>query len=108
MDRTAAIARSQSALSRHHHCRVQLLSIPSRRLPRLGAGLPAGDMVDRHGDIPGRARLRDVVPREAAGSHGLAERQREGRSHVTKIIVDGAEVDVPPEYTLLQACEVAG
>ena len=27
---------------------------------------------------------------------------------MTKIIVDGAEVDVPPEYTLLQACEVAG
>jgi NADH-quinone oxidoreductase subunit G len=27
---------------------------------------------------------------------------------VTKIIVDGTEVDVPPEYTLLQACEMAG
>jgi NADH-quinone oxidoreductase subunit G len=27
---------------------------------------------------------------------------------MTKIIVDGAEVDVPPEYTLLQACEAAG
>jgi NADH-quinone oxidoreductase subunit G len=27
---------------------------------------------------------------------------------VTKIIVDGTEVDVPPEYTLLQACEQAG
>src|SRR5579871_4046132 len=27
---------------------------------------------------------------------------------MTKIIVDGAEVDVPPEYTLLQACETAG
>jgi NADH-quinone oxidoreductase subunit G len=27
---------------------------------------------------------------------------------VTKIIVDGTEVDVPPEYTLLQACEAAG
>jgi NADH-quinone oxidoreductase subunit G len=27
---------------------------------------------------------------------------------MTKIIVDGTEVDVPPEYTLLQACEVAG
>jgi NADH-quinone oxidoreductase subunit G len=27
---------------------------------------------------------------------------------VTKIIVDGTEVDVPPEYTLLQACETAG
>ncbi|MBL8589159.1 MAG: NADH-quinone oxidoreductase subunit G [Methylobacteriaceae bacterium] len=27
---------------------------------------------------------------------------------MTKIIVDGVEVDVPPEYTLLQACEAAG
>jgi NADH-quinone oxidoreductase subunit G len=27
---------------------------------------------------------------------------------MTKILVDGTEVDVPPEYTLLQACEVAG
>jgi NADH-quinone oxidoreductase subunit G len=27
---------------------------------------------------------------------------------VTKLIVDGKEIDVPPEYTLLQACEAAG
>ena len=27
---------------------------------------------------------------------------------MTKIVVDGHEVDVPPEYTLLQACEAAG
>src|SRR5918999_2115890 len=27
---------------------------------------------------------------------------------MTKLIVDGQEIDVPPEYTLLQACEVAG
>ena len=27
---------------------------------------------------------------------------------MTKLIVDGKEMDVPPEYTLLQACEVAG
>ncbi|HYA81003.1 MAG TPA: NADH-quinone oxidoreductase subunit NuoG [Methylocystis sp.] len=27
---------------------------------------------------------------------------------MTKILVDGAEVDVPPEFTLLQACEQAG
>jgi NADH-quinone oxidoreductase subunit G len=27
---------------------------------------------------------------------------------MTKILVDGAEIDVPPEYTLLQACETAG
>jgi NADH-quinone oxidoreductase subunit G len=27
---------------------------------------------------------------------------------MTKLIVDGHEIDVPPEYTLLQACETAG
>ncbi len=27
---------------------------------------------------------------------------------MTKLIVDGIEIDVPPEYTLLQACETAG
>ncbi len=27
---------------------------------------------------------------------------------MTKLVVDGIEVDVPPEYTLLQACEAAG
>ncbi|MBR0872463.1 NADH-quinone oxidoreductase subunit G [Bradyrhizobium tropiciagri] len=27
---------------------------------------------------------------------------------MSKIIVDGKEIDVPPEYTLLQACEAAG
>jgi NADH-quinone oxidoreductase subunit G len=27
---------------------------------------------------------------------------------MTKIIVDGKEIDAPPEYTLLQACEAAG
>ncbi|HXZ16637.1 MAG TPA: NADH-quinone oxidoreductase subunit NuoG, partial [Roseiarcus sp.] len=27
---------------------------------------------------------------------------------MTKIVIDGKEVDVPPEYTLLQACEAAG
>ena len=27
---------------------------------------------------------------------------------MTKIIIDGTEVDVPPEFTLLQAAEAAG
>ncbi len=27
---------------------------------------------------------------------------------MTKLLIDGVEVDVPPDYTLLQACEVAG
>ena len=27
---------------------------------------------------------------------------------MTKILIDGKEIDVPAEYTLLQACEAAG
>ncbi|TMJ68766.1 MAG: hypothetical protein E6G80_15195, partial [Alphaproteobacteria bacterium] len=27
---------------------------------------------------------------------------------MTKLIVDSKEIDVPPDYTLLQACEAAG
>jgi NADH-quinone oxidoreductase subunit G len=27
---------------------------------------------------------------------------------MTKVLIDGIEIDVPPEYTLLQACEAAG
>jgi NADH-quinone oxidoreductase subunit G len=35
--------------------------------------------------------------------------RRDGRAGgMTKLIVDGKEIDVPPEYTLLQACETAG
>jgi NADH-quinone oxidoreductase subunit G len=35
--------------------------------------------------------------------------QRAGRtSGMTKLVVDGREIDAPPEYTLLQACEAAG
>jgi NADH-quinone oxidoreductase subunit G len=33
---------------------------------------------------------------------------RRDQNPMTKILVDGAEVDVPPDYTLLQACEAAG
>ena len=37
-----------------------------------------------------------------------AMRAPEGQAAMTKLIVDGKEIDVPPEYTLLQACEAAG
>jgi predicted molibdopterin-dependent oxidoreductase YjgC len=37
-----------------------------------------------------------------------ALRSAERARRMTKIIVDGKEIDVPPEYTLLQACEAAG
>src|ERR1700722_17109618 len=35
-------------------------------------------------------------------------RSRRSETEMTKLIVDGREVEVPPEYTLLQACEAAG
>ena len=35
-------------------------------------------------------------------------KRRSGEREMTKLIVDGKEIDVPPEYTLLQACEAAG
>jgi len=37
-----------------------------------------------------------------------AWRQVERAGGMTKLIVDGKEIDVPPDYTLLQACEAAG
>ena len=37
-----------------------------------------------------------------------ALRRAERARSMTKVIVDGNEIDVPPEYTLLQACEAAG
>src|SRR5262249_11384271 len=37
-----------------------------------------------------------------------ARQQTKRARGMTKIIVDGKEIDVPPEYTLLQACEAAG
>ena len=33
---------------------------------------------------------------------------RATRDGMSKIVIDGKEIDVPAEYTLLQACEAAG
>jgi NADH-quinone oxidoreductase subunit G len=41
-----------------------------------------------------------------SGTGARTNDERIGR--MTKLIVDGKEIDVPPEYTLLQACEAAG
>jgi NADH-quinone oxidoreductase subunit G len=46
--------------------------------------------------------------RTLVGGASLRSQDDEGPIRMTKIIVDGTEVDVPPEYTLLQACEAAG
>src|SRR5579872_1258020 len=44
--------------------------------------------------------------RRAIVEDGALRRRRAGG--MTKLIVDGREIDVPPDYTLLQACEAAG
>src|SRR5271157_1366815 len=60
---------------------------------------------------------RDRSPHRRLYAQGRYRRYRHPRSRehgrggveaMTKIIVDGKEIDVPPEYTLLQACEAAG
>ena len=40
--------------------------------------------------------------------HTTGLQARKDLSAMTKLIVDGKEIDVPAEYTLLQACEAAG
>src|SRR6476620_2319087 len=62
-----------------------------------------------------RHRLRVGGPREFAPRRSYraprrsnAARRRLGARSMTKLIIDGTEVDVPAEYTLLQACEEAG
>src|SRR2546421_488604 len=60
---------------------------------------------------------RHLWRRDPAMDHGVPEdRQRytarlqagKDLSAMTKLIIDGKEIDVPAEYTLLQACEAAG
>src|SRR6185437_11083052 len=72
----------------------------SRR--RRGAARPsAGERPERFrlwlGEPVRGATLEDGALRRAARARGM-----------TKIIVDGKEIDVAPELTLLQACEAAG
>src|SRR5262249_24523169 len=96
---------------------------PPRGVVRAGRA-DAGDVVGRAGnaaDAGGRRR----APRSSQGARperlclrlgkpvvGATVEDRALRAErergLTKIIVDGREIDVPPEYTLLQACEAAG
>src|SRR5262249_58000558 len=60
----------------------------------------------------GRASMRSAgstLPLHNCGGRRAApEGGQQGTDDMTKLIVDGKEIDVPPEYTLLQACEAAG
>ena len=55
-------------------------------------------------------RLTSLVDRILCGKPRTLFRDAVARAKfaMTKILVDGVEVDVPPELTLLQACEAAG
>ena len=68
-----------------------------RRAPRLSEGARPQRFCVRLGTHSGGAIVEDGATRAGERAGGM-----------TKIIVDGNEVDVPPEYTLLQACEAAG
>ncbi len=48
------------------------------------------------------------IPSPWPGSARRRSRGDGGTGKLSKLIVDGIEVEVPPEYTLLQACEAAG
>src|SRR5262249_44489676 len=80
MARTASFARSQSPLSGHDLGGVLFFPLRAGGVSRRGAGLSAGGMVDRHGDLRGRP-LRWTNAR-------IQERRS---PPMTKIIVDGAE-----------------
>src|SRR5262249_44114543 len=84
--------RGDEADRRTHHLRVRR----RRRLAGAGAAaaLPARD----------RATHRRVCPQPASRT----DPRGGGVAAMAKLIVDGKEIDVPPEYTLLQACEAAG
>src|SRR4249920_3049355 len=61
----------------------------------------------------GRSRVSSVtsaVKSNAASTRSAQRSLRPWRRSraMTKLIVDGVEVDVPADYTLLQACEAAG
>src|SRR6185312_11703004 len=77
-----------------HHLRLR------RRRRVAGAGA--------HSPLPPRDRAahrsihRQPASRAGRGGGGVEEKP------MTKLLVDGKEIDVPPEYTLLQACETAG
>ena len=81
----------------------------------VGAGRASADDGGRasSGSIISRRTARAITPsagnacRRATLEDGALRPQQRARG-MTKLIVDGKEIDVPPEYTLLQACEAAG
>ena len=54
-----------------------------------------------------RLRLGPLAAYQAVDEPEM-RRERIVNDDMSKIVIDGKEIDVPPEYTLLQACEAAG
>ena len=57
-----------------------------------------------------RPEIERRIDEYTANPHPEPVRSRRSETWImmTKLLVDGKEIDVPPEYTLLQACEAAG
>ncbi len=80
--------------------------IPAGHRPEMSEGVERLDYLQ--GAWPERPCLRLGAHSGGATLEDRAVRAAERAGGMTKIIVDGNEIDVPPEYTLLQACEAAG
>ena len=75
---------------------------------KLGDALKGGEVTVDPNDFKGIVSLKGK-PSPAVVQDVLARLQNVIAScRMTKLIVDGREVDVPAEYTLLQACEAGG
>ena len=72
-----------------------------------GAAWPVQGLL-RHFRPESSARIDEYTPDARADAERDAGMLSGGVGSMTKLIVDGKEIDVPPEYTLLQACEAAG
>ena len=80
--------------------------IPAGHRPGMAEGVERLDHLIAHGPSDYAFGWQNSLRRETL-EDGAAQSTQRARG-MTKIIVDGKEIDVPPEYTLLQACEAAG
>ncbi len=64
--------------------------------------------IDQYAPTRTRAAFATAASRRSRPREGHRHRVEFLRGRMTKLIVDGTEVEVPADYTVLQACEAAG
>src|SRR5689334_2370356 len=105
-DTAPAILRSPRGMVRAGQDNTGLVVDSGRSSSQPGGGRFAARSPGRARTKRGSVRLGTAARRKALENSASQNTERARR--MTKIIVDGKEIDVPPEYTLLQACEAAG